>query len=444
MLEGLTQDSLKAMKAESTNENENNYSQDNNKMTHESLKPGPQLDKVVSRALKKISSGLDGIGPRFEDNNLFLWIRDIFTSAITYSFFGSNDPFLQDPTLVQSFWSVPFKGESSSLKIMIAQQLNSTRDYENDVSALMFAPLPWLSARHAYLARERVQASLRAFFNKKYHLENDCSVYARGRIEVALKHGFTTTEAANVLIGIIFVSTINTIPTAYWLLIYILSDALLDSDLLEEVESIASRNGDKCVLDIDNITVKCPVLVSAYQEVMRLTNHQTGLRQVIEDTQLTYEPVSRSLDDSPKVPKTYLLRKGCFVQTPAAVLHASTAAWGPDVASFNPRRFLPSSITSKQKKSFVPFGGGRHLCPGRHLAFSEILGTVAMLLLGYEVRDISGGAVKPQVGWKLKIVDGVPRPNSAHLGKGFKDVKVRRKKGWENVSWGFRIGGAEF
>ena len=121
MLEGLTQDSLKAMNAESTNENENNYSQDNNKMTHESLKRGPQLDKVVFRALRKISNGLDGIGPRYEEINLFLWMRDIFTSAITYSFFGSNDPFLQDPTLVQSFWLVPLQSKSSSLKIMIAQ-----------------------------------------------------------------------------------------------------------------------------------------------------------------------------------------------------------------------------------------------------------------------------------------------------------------------------------
>jgi len=47
-----------------------------------------------------------------------------------------------------------------------------------------------------------------------------------------------------------------------------------------------------------------------------------------------------------------------------------------------------------RKAGYIPFGGGKHLCPGRNIAFAEILGTLAALLLGFEVRGTDGGLIQ--------------------------------------------------
>ncbi|KAK2666784.1 Cytochrome P450, E-class, group IV [Fusarium oxysporum f. sp. vasinfectum] len=82
--------------------------------------------------------------------------------------------------------------------------------------------------------------------------------------------------------------------------------------------------------------------------------------------------------------------------SPAGVAHYEDSVWGADVNVFNPERFLPSSKGStederKRKAAYIPFGGGRHLCPGRNLALAEIIGFASALLLGFEIEAVGMG-----------------------------------------------------
>ncbi|KAG4279565.1 hypothetical protein FPRO04_13598 [Fusarium proliferatum] len=127
-------------------------------------------------------------------------------------------------------------------------------------------------------------------------------------------------------------------------------------------------------------------------------------RRILQDTSVTTPEGT-----------TYILKEDTDLQLPAGVAHYEDSVWGADVNVFNPERFLPSSKGStederKRKAAYIPFGGGRHLCPGRNLDFAEIIGFASALLLGFEIEavgmgfgnvkmlgpQLAGGTVRPE------------------------------------------------
>jgi cytochrome P450 len=317
------------------------------------------------------------------------------------------------------------------------------RDFETGSLQLMTRPLNFLTARKAYLGREAVQAALRAYFYAGYDLNDDTSMLIKARAAVNRKWGLSPDIIGNSELGMIFVSATNAIPTLFWVFCFIFSDPKLRDELRAEVAAVAERqDSDKCVLDITKFPHICPLLNSAYQEAMRLTSIQTGTRFVMEDTILE-QPGYNGMP-----PKTVLLRKGATIQMPSGIVHVATENWGADAHAFDPRRFVKaekkefSSAKSQaeqeklQKKSFYPFGGGRHLCPGRHFAYAEILGAIAVLLLGYDITDANGGIITVPQRLDASFGGGMKRPlgREAHM-----QVRIRRKAGWEKVTWAFSV-----
>jgi cytochrome P450 len=195
-------------------------------------------------------------------------------------------------------------------------------------------------------------------------------------------------------------------------------------------------------IDIRNISEACPLLMSAFQETMRLTDGQVATRIVSEDA---------ILSDSRN---SYLLKKGATVQIPGGIIHNATAFWGPEAATFSPRRFLKAELNSSKeaiseaekeqeklrKKAFAPFGGGVHLCPGRHFASGEILGSVAVMIMGYDITTKDGKTLPAPVAedWKtIKFAEAVAKPLSRLTSIG---ARVRRRQGFEDVTWKFETG----
>ena len=159
-----------------------------------------------------------------------------------------------------------------------------------------------------------------------------------------------------------------------------------------------------------------PILFSTWQEVLRFTSHLPQGRTVLEDTVLD----SRAL-----------LTKGATLLIPSGIIHADTATWGPDAATFAPYRFMPDRKKAPSA-AFRGFGGGSLMCPGRHFAATEVLAFVATIVVGFEI--------VPRDGKKWTVVPGRDT-FSPSLGvlkpvRGC-DVSIERREGWEDVVWSF-------
>ena len=252
------------------------------------------------------------------------------------------------------------------------------------------------------------------------------------------KHNITDTDIGRLELALLHVSTVNTIPTLFWHICFVASDPAVTAIIRQELDSLVTikklENGKReAVIDITKFETHCPVLASSYRETIRLVNAQIGSRRVMKDTVIS--------DGK----KEYLLRAGCDLQMPAGVSHLSETAWGRDASSFDAKRFLTPEERGdtsakarledrEQKKSYFPFGGGKHLCPGRNFAFAEILGAVAVLIAGFDVKGSDGGLIKVPVLGRAKLGDGIAKPTGKGLLMG---AKFTRREGWEDVIWKF-------
>lgn len=189
------------------------------------------------------------------------------------------------------------------------------------------------------------------------------------------------------------------------------------------------------MINVDNLDAKCPLLVSCYRETIRLSNKPIGNRRVMADT---------TISDSQG--RSYLLKEGTNLQISGDTLHHMESIWGPDAMEFDPERFLDQvkgikNESVKTKRNWwIPFGGGKHLCPGRNFATAENLGLLVTLVLGYRVQPIDGDwkSFKAPLQQPVGMAAGVNKP--AHDGEGF-GVRIKRREGWETARWRFTSGG---
>lgn len=148
-----------------------------------------------------------------------------------------------------------------------------------------------------------------------------------------------------------------------------LAHIVFDTNLMEEVRKETERAfTEHGGIDMNHLTNSCPRLNSIWLETLRLSASSTVLRHVTEDQKLG----------------EYMLRKGRTLLISARQLHYDERAFGADAQEFNPDRFL-ASPTLHRSPNFRPFGGGKTLCPGRHLARSMVFSFVAILLRRYNV-----------------------------------------------------------
>jgi cytochrome P450 len=151
--------------------------------------------------------------------------------------------------------------------------------------------------------------------------------------------------------------------------------------------------------------------------------------------------------------RSYILKKGTSILLPVANAHRNPLIWGPTANEFDANRFLglqshlrdgtttdenwekvvdeESSSARLRKTAYFPFGGGRELCPGRYFATTEVLGTMAVLVLGFDIRAVDGGPLKQPMFGPSKITAATARPHPDS------DLRVRigRREGWEEVVW---------
>lgn len=293
--------------------------------------------------------------------------------------------------------------------------------------------LPQYTARKAFQARARLQAGLSRFYMARHDHNDDVAQIVKARADVLRRYGIPDREIGTFELGLLHVGTANTIPVFFWFLAHVFTRSELVERLREEVLEASQRKEDEAIIDITIFEKECPLLVSCYRESMRLSSRVIGNRRVTKDTTI-----------SDGKGRSYMLKSGVNLQLSAEVLHNMDHVWGEAPTLFVPDRFLAVENGGRKevgdekmkRAAYIPFGGGRHLCPGRNFAFAENLGFVSTLLLGFEVKPLNGNVGELQVpeAMACTLADGTPKP--VRNGEGF-GVRIVRREGWEKAKFRF-------
>ncbi|KAG9230466.1 cytochrome P450 [Amylocarpus encephaloides] len=362
------------------------------KVIHESLN-GPPLQKMNTDMLNTLSVSFNELGDSFQPESLFLWLRTMMTMATADTLFGTHNPLKDEPSPSDALW-----------------------DFEAKIIYLIVNPFAKYFLPNAYNGRAALQSALSKFYVAKHDSDPDVGTIMKAHAKSLRSYGMPDSDIGKIELSILQVSTTNAIPTTFWHLMFVLSDPALTELIREELLTVITINhkGVKrgVNFDISKFASHCPLFVSSYGENIRLSNSAIGSRRVIQDTTIT--------DGKP----TYLLRKGANIQMPTSVAHYNTEIWAE------------KDSDRTQKKAYFPFGGGKHLCPGRNFAFAEILGTVAIMVLGFEVRGVDGEVLKVPVMGRSGVGEGIAKPGEDGVKM---SAVLKRRKGWEGVTWGFAV-----
>ncbi|KAL8992570.1 MAG: hypothetical protein Q9169_007000 [Polycauliona sp. 2 TL-2023] len=372
------------------------------KSMNSALAPGPGLDGMNRVMIQNIAHSLDKLRPRdgqVMEIKLAEWSRHEITMATTNSVYGKYNPYL-DRKIEDAFW-----------------------EFENDLVLILINRLPSLIARKACRARDLVGDAFRHYFEAMYHEHG--SMLVQNRYSTSMQNKFSIADTARFEVGNSIAILVNTAPAVFWMLFYLYSNPSFLQDCRDEVEAIIADtkevDGTRKTVDISKVKQNCPILTSALQEVLRQRTLGSQVRQVMEDTMLDGK---------------YLLKKDATVLMPSLVMHTDPAIWGPDVAEFNPIRFMKGNTIHQthkpNPKALRIFGGGTTLCPGRHFATTEIMATVVMFILRYELSPLDGQWTPPKTG-KSNIAAVVMEPDT--------DITVRvvPRESAADCEWDFKL-----
>ena len=283
--------------------------------------------------------------------------------------------------------------------------------------------LPAVTAHKGHKGRALCFKALRRYFANGCHEQG--SALVKARFQSCHKHGISLDDTAHFEVANLLAILENTTPTAFWMLYHVVSNPSTIVDLRQELTKIlrtsqtstgvVSRN-----LDVMAMRDNCPLLNSLFQETLRHHSCGVSTRVVLEDTILNDE---------------YHLKKGSIIQIPSRVLHTDPNLWSPTAEDFDPHRFLEHSgkdtteLKSRQI-AFRAFGGGAHLCPGRHFARTEVMCLVAMFVMRYEIEPVSRQ-------WEMPIPKASNIAAAVMVPEHDVEVEIRLRKGHEDGLWGF-------
>ncbi|KAI4087254.1 MAG: hypothetical protein LQ344_006937 [Seirophora lacunosa] len=388
---------------------------------HAALAPSESLDWMTKTMLDKLMDFVDPLAASKSGTelNLYKWVRSVFTVSSTEATYGPKNPFNHVPDLEDAFW-----------------------DFESDFTMILLGVAPSITARKGYQARIRFINAMDKYFAECGPETGSDLIRARWKSH----HDFGGVKYAGAFeIGNLIGVLINATPTFFWMLVHIFSRPDLLAELRAEISGVtdvapteetttttAQAGTKKKPQQIRRIVVSklkehCPLLLSLYQETLRVQTHNTSSRWVIKDTLLA---------------DRYLLKAGNVIQMPGYPVHMMPAIYGADAETFKPRRFIKLAASTDGKKdraakqhpaSFRSFGGGATLCPGRHFATAELCAATAMFVMQFDMRPADGPWEIPD--WAHgKLASSVPPPE--------RDVRVRVSRREEDVEWRFGFEGS--
>ncbi len=157
----------------------------------------------------------------------------------------------------------------------------------------------------------------------------------------------------------------NTIPTAFWTLAHVLSDPAATAAVRKEVDEVLGSAADEPLTraQLDRLAV----IDAAAREALRLSAGSLTVRKATE-------PVTIQTRGG-----TWSIREGDEVCLTPQLTHYDPAVFD-DPYTFRYNRFLDEGSGKPRFElegertgfAFMPFGAGKHTCPGRFFAINEI------------------------------------------------------------------------
>ncbi|KAK3187950.1 hypothetical protein Dsin_027511 [Dipteronia sinensis] len=185
----------------------------------------------------------------------------------------------------------------------------------------------------------------------------------------------------------------TTAITACWTLLLLASNPDWQARVRDEVFQVFVGH----VQDTDHVLRKMRLLTMVIYEVLRLYPAITQLlREAFEDIKF----------GDIQVPK------GSQIWIPVLGLHRDPSIWGSDADDFNPERFANGVAGAcKIPQLYLPFGAGPRLCPGQHLALTELKIVLSIVVSKfsfsvspkYHHSPVSKLALEPEFGMNLLI-----------------------------------------
>ncbi|KAL2838626.1 cytochrome P450 [Aspergillus pseudoustus] len=353
---------------------------------------GKALDRMNERMVKLLDPLVEELAKRRDEVDLYGWCQHAVTEASTEANYGPLNPY-KEKSVEDGFWA-----------------------FESTISLLIPGVLPWLIGRKAYKGREAAYTG----FLKYYAAEGykDASELTIARHKALAEAGLRVEDIARneVSMGLGLLS--NSVPAAFWIIFDLFRRPELLAEIREEITANAIRIDEetgKHIINIPSIRDNCPLLVSTYQEILRVRSSSSPTRIATSDVLLADK---------------YFIKKGSVISIPSRSIAGGPDVWGANSDDFNPRRFIktPENTNPRRTGGFMTFGVSPVICPGRHFASSEIIGVVALLALRLEIEPVRGEW------WE-------PKHNSLAIASGMKPVqgqfpvRIREREEVRGVQW---------
>ncbi|KAJ5115091.1 cytochrome P450 [Penicillium alfredii] len=362
---------------------------------------GTALDRMNERMVELLPPFVDELGDA-PTLDLYSWCQHAITVASTDATYGPLNPY-KDKVVEDAFW-----------------------DFESNLTPLLVNILPWLTARKAWESRKTMISAI-----LKYYQNNGPdtgSELASVRYRRTRDAGIGIEDTARLETPMAIALLSNTVPATFWTLFDLYSRPQLLHDIRKEIElnALHVATDGTHIIHLADLRDKCPLLVSAFQEILRTRTTSSPMRCVMKDILLADQ---------------YLIKAGTLLNMPSEAMSRNQDVWGSTAAEFDPRRYMKpvESVEHPEDRKkdprrvggFMAFGVSPIICPGRHFASNEILGLAAMIALRYDISPESGVWTPPQRN-SMAIVS-IMGP----LKEGFK-VNVKRRKEFEEKRWEFQ------
>jgi hypothetical protein len=238
-------------------------------------------------------------------------------------------------------------------------------------------------------ARSRLNSS---WLMNQHPLHESEYVQTRKACMLSNSNWLSEKDCGSLLTAFLWGSLGNTIPAVFWCLYYVLRDEKAVETIRQEIDTylpIISLDNDA-----DNETIEvwtpeqlnsCVYLESAVNEMLRLAGASLITRKCSRETQIV-------LHDG----RTLTVKPNETVAWFAAITHRDANIF-PDPNKFIFNRFVDKN--AETIPGFVPFGGGKSMCPGRFFAKNEIKICVAIVLRYMEYKFVDTETIpiqKPQ------------------------------------------------